>query len=556
MKRIACFTVMLCALFMSFTSPLWAEGIASKDVRESAMNVAKNVSNDHYNKHSNGNVLNGTQSKDFYVKIAGISVPSGASSIKIGDTTFSKDVSFDLSVGMQAYIKLNYFFLSPDTSSTGKADLYVAFPVVIFDMFTSGDIEIGEEAYPFNMTSKDTVATILEVRGENSSQTNIRVKQYKNTSTYIVSHDATKGASEWVEILINELSKDGGLMVTKKVTTDSRDHTEINYGFTKEDNSKYSGNPKVLAFYAFGGGNKDPKPKHRTQVDYQAYLMNVGKTAKVTLNLLCSENSNHEHDVTYTKSGDNEIIVGCGDFDAGHSGDVGKDNFVVKLNPPLTKVSGDKLGADAFITIISPDKSNYSDLTKLAASYDLKAASIDVTYAVSGDTTSSPTESVPTTAGKYVASITLGKVTASVYYEIAAPTVAPKLEVTGSLDQTVSQDEKINDVTIKLAEGDKVTWTTTGELSQGVTATSQDNTYTISGKISADVKPATYTWTLTASNDAGKDSKTVKITVVEKASTEEQGSNEEPGGEEPGNDDNPSDDPTPDDQPEAPQPTV
>ena len=76
-----------------------------------------------------------------------------------------------------------------------------------------------------------------------------------------------------------------------------------------------------------------------------------------------------------------------------------------------------------------------------------------------------------------------------------------------------SGDYEIPDVTVEAVVGENLTWTTSGTLPEGLTLTSSDEVFTISGVVPSDTEIGTYSYTFTAENEIGSDTLTVVFNV-------------------------------------------
>ncbi len=234
--------------------------------------AADNYVSTHYNKHSNGQNIDADDT--FYVKV--VDGPVGeVSSITLNGKTYNSSDTFNLSVGMNAVVTGNFF----KTESNG---LYVAFPVVLFDMNENSTIAFN--GYTFTYAANDnTAATVTEVRGQKATDSAIEVEGTEGV--YTVTHSGLKPATEWIEIEIEDLAANQ-VMITKKIITDANGNSGTSYGMTLPDTSASGG--QVLAFYGFGyNASEAPTGKDGTSIGYQAYLVGVGKTAALTLDLVC-----------------------------------------------------------------------------------------------------------------------------------------------------------------------------------------------------------------------------------------------------------------------------
>ena len=247
----------------------------------SAAALADTFAQDYYNQYTNG-ATPAVADNEFYVKaVDGNLSATQITLIPTGGTTADAAVynaadTFQLSIGNNAFVTGNYFKIV-------DGDLYLAFPVVLFEMYKGATVSVAGNNYVFT-GGADAVAAIDAVRPQKTSGSAITVTD--QAPRYILEHQQSANATEWVELKIHDLAADQ-LMITKKVNTTPDNVTTTSYGMTKPDVSAHDA-ANVLAFYAFGyNASAAPIAKNGTTIAYQAYLVGVGKTAQATLELKC-----------------------------------------------------------------------------------------------------------------------------------------------------------------------------------------------------------------------------------------------------------------------------
>ena len=242
---------------------------------DAAKATAATFATTHYNKHSNGDPI--VADNGFYVQVLQGDA-TGVTDIEISVDEYTSDQTLRLSIGNNAWVEGPYFMANEN-------GVFVAFPVVLFDMMEEGYIEANDECYSYDGQANQTTK-VYDVHGQKSTGSAMRVKKDSDTE-YTVTHSASVPATEWIEFAIQDLSKDQ-LMVTKRTTIDSSLNETVAYGLTMPDLNE-KGNP-VLAFYGFGWDTTQVDPsKDGTNIRFQAYLVGTGKTAEINLSLAVSD---------------------------------------------------------------------------------------------------------------------------------------------------------------------------------------------------------------------------------------------------------------------------
>ncbi|MBQ6772989.1 MAG: putative Ig domain-containing protein [Synergistaceae bacterium] len=143
----------------------------------------------------------------------------------------------------------------------------------------------------------------------------------------------------------------------------------------------------------------------------------------------------------------------------------------------------------------------------------LKASSADKTFTISG------TPAVGTAQNKAYsytvkAANSAGEASAVITITVSALT-APALDVT-TASITANEGQEIDSLTITATAGNNLTWTTSGDLPDGLTGTAASDkmSFTISGTPSdSTARMDAYTYSVTAMNTAGSASAVITITV-------------------------------------------
>ncbi|MBQ6773489.1 MAG: putative Ig domain-containing protein [Synergistaceae bacterium] len=153
----------------------------------------------------------------------------------------------------------------------------------------------------------------------------------------------------------------------------------------------------------------------------------------------------------------------------------------------------------------------------------LTTASTDTTFTISGTPAAGTVANSPYTYN-VTASNDAGKTTTIVTVNVI---IAPVLSCDKEI--TLTEGEAMTDFTITAKNKDTVTWSSSGTLPKGLTASDKDNTFTITGTPdSGTAADSPYTYTVTAENAAGKTDAQITITINAADNTDEGGSTTEP----------------------------
>ncbi|MDY6399052.1 MAG: hypothetical protein SPL10_04840 [Synergistales bacterium] len=214
------------------------------------------------------------------------------------------------------------------------------------------------------------------------------------------------------------------------------------------------------------------------------------------------------------------------------SGSVESDDETDTLEAISVKISGDNslsvnVGKGGSMTLDAVVSGNYS----VSGTKTLDSSLYALTWSIdSGDTagisldedgTLTVTDEVE--IGEYripvkvSAQTTDGALSADASKNITVRVVNTAPEIDASLATVPvdlsSGDYEIPDVTVEAVAGENLTWTTSGTLPKGLTLTSSDEIFTISGVVPSDTEMGTYSYTFTAENEIGSDTLTIVFNV-------------------------------------------
>ncbi len=214
------------------------------------------------------------------------------------------------------------------------------------------------------------------------------------------------------------------------------------------------------------------------------------------------------------------------------SGSVESDDETDTLEAISVKISGDNslsvnVGKGGSMTLDAVVSGNYS----VSGTKTLDSSLYALTWSIdSGDTagisldedgTLTVTDEVE--IGEYripvkvSAQTTDGALSADASKNITVRVVNTAPEIDASLATVPvdlsSGDYEIPDVTVEAVAGENLTWTTSGTLPKGLTLTSSDEIFTISGVVPSDTETGTYSYTFTAENEIGSDTLTIVFNV-------------------------------------------
>ena len=238
-------------------APLAVSPYAAADAEANAFKTA------HYGKHASGSRADAEDA--FYVKV--VDGPVGTvASVKINGTTYAAADTIAVSVGSKAFVDGKYFVARED-------GLYVAFPVVCFDMAANpSTVAFGDYTFSYAPAagSAATVNSLIPQKDTGSAYT----VTANGDGTWTLRHTALQPAHEWLLFEIQDASAASSL-VTKKVYTDAENNTSITYGISTVDHEK---NTVGIWYYPFGYADSATGYDGNT-LDYYVYLVGAGKTA-------------------------------------------------------------------------------------------------------------------------------------------------------------------------------------------------------------------------------------------------------------------------------------
>ncbi|MBQ7733305.1 MAG: hypothetical protein IJT58_04725, partial [Synergistaceae bacterium] len=203
------------------------------------------------------------------------------------------------------------------------------------------------------------------------------------------------------------------------------------------------------------------------------------------------------------------------------SNDAGKITTVVTVNviiapvlscdKEITLTEGEKM-TDFTITATNKDTVTWSNSGTLPDG--LTVSNKDNTFTITGTPNEGTAANSPYT---YIvtAENAAGKTEAVITITVIAKPVLAETEIA----YTGTEGIEISPITITATSGNSLTWSGSGSLPEGLTVSSKDNVFTISGTpASGTAANSPYTYTVTATNTAGQASSKVTITVKEKGS--------------------------------------
>lgn len=213
------------------------------------------------------------------------------------------------------------------------------------------------------------------------------------------------------------------------------------------------------------------------------------------------------------------------------SGSVESDDETDTLEAISVKISGDNslsvnVGKGGSMTLDAVVSGNYS----VSGTKTLDSSLYELTWSIdSGDTAGIYLEDGILTVsdeaeiGRYripvkvSAQTTDGALSADASKNITVRVVNTAPEIDASLTTVPvdlsSGDYEIPDVTVEAVAGENLTWTTSGTLPEGLTLTSSDEIFTISGVVPSNAETGTYSYTFTAENEIGSDTLTIVFNV-------------------------------------------
>lgn len=215
--------------------------------------------------------IEGLSDFNYYVEVGSISNIESVNSITLGDVKFSKNETFNFSIGNNNFVLDKAYYVDNNK-------LYVAIPVIAFETVNNSSIKINEDAFNFNLDVKANSIAFTEVKFKDGATSEITPVEGK-TDEWNVN---IKEGNKWVEMYF-----DGATATSQIIYKSVYDNNAapLSYGFTFTETLE--GNPVAQYIVNYTGDPAKIKTEFNGSVNtYSAYIVGVGvETVKFNIKL-------------------------------------------------------------------------------------------------------------------------------------------------------------------------------------------------------------------------------------------------------------------------------
>lgn len=247
---------------------------AEDNAYTAAGSVAEVYKETYYNKYDTPQIV--PAEDDYYVKVINGNL-GDVSTVTINDRAFAADETFKLSIGKGSFLQGNFFKAEED-------GIYIAFPIVLFELADNGTVVVNGETFEFD----GGASTELAVLSSRSEDTSVITIEGANTEFTVV-QAADKHATKWIAFELDGVSATDGAdtLITKKLDRIG-ETTLFGYGFCASDGSAVTaGTYGGVAYYPLGWYDHDASEIGYTErfTEYTIYSIGVGKTATLNISI-------------------------------------------------------------------------------------------------------------------------------------------------------------------------------------------------------------------------------------------------------------------------------